>query len=229
MMQSHHSLTAIAAALALLYAFFWHWQAPGSSNKLTQAEIAGYLTLLESELPMPADEKQRVLTRLRAWGEADDGKPVLMLNLMRYYDQIRPMQGAPAITATPKEANHYYEGQVASHVAKLGAYPLISGNAVGIGENGKQHSNVFGFGQGLDDWDRIIVMRYPSRRAFFRLVSDPEYLKIVPYKLVALQLGLAPLKSEVIVPDLRFALAALFLILFLGTGWWRAVGHRPPD
>src|SRR5215213_6933045 len=46
--------------------------------------------------------------RLRAWAEADDGKPVYMLNLMRYYDELRPFPGAPDFQGSPEESNTLY-------------------------------------------------------------------------------------------------------------------------
>jgi len=221
-MQSHRFLVLLGATLALVYGLFWHWQTPGDSGRMNQAEVDNYLAILDRDLPLPADEKELFLKRMRAWGEADDGKPVLMLNAMRYYDKLVPVPGAPEFSGTPHEANDFYEAAIAPFVSKLGAYPLIAGDVVGITEGGKQHSNIAGFGPTLDDWGRIIVMRYPNRRAFFRLVSDPEYLKVAPYKMIALEVGLAPLKPEIIVPELRLSLAALLLMLFLGIGWWRA-------
>jgi uncharacterized protein (DUF1330 family) len=162
------------------------------------------------------------LERLRAWGEADDGPPVFMLNIMRNYDKIAAVPGAAAIASAPHEANAYYEAQALLLLRKLGAYPLVGGDVVGITEGGERYSNIAGFGPTLDGWGRVIVVRYPNRRAFFRLFSDPEYSQIVPYKMAALEVGLAPIAPEVIVPDLRLMLAGLFLMLFLGAGWWRA-------
>ena len=74
----------------------------------------------------------------------------------------------------------------------------------------------------IDDWSRILVVRYPSRRAFFRLVSDPEYLKFMPYKLAALKLALVPVSAQVVTPDLRLALGGLLLVVFLAVGWVRS-------
>jgi hypothetical protein len=53
------------------------------------------------------------LARLRSWAEADDGKPVYMLELMRFLPQLRPFDGAPDYQGTPEQANRYYEKRVA--------------------------------------------------------------------------------------------------------------------
>ena len=221
-MQTRRFILVVAAVLALLYALFWHWQTPGESGRLTRAEIDDFLAVMEADFPLPEEEKPSFLARMRAWGEADDGKPVYMLNIMRYHDEIVAVPGVDGIAGTPHESNQYYEDQVLPLIFKLGAYPLIGADVVGISEDGSQHSNIAGFGPELDDWGRVIVVRYPNRRAYFRLFSDPAYASIVPYKLAALEVGLAPIAPEVVIPELRLTLAGVLLMLFLGVGWWRA-------
>ena len=221
-MQSRRFLYVVAAALTVVYALFWFWQTPGESSKLSQAEVDEFLAIMEADFPLPEDEKRTFLERMRAWGEADDGKPVFMLNIMRYHDEIVPVPGTHVVASSPRESNQYYEDHVLPLIFKLGAYPLIGADVVGIEDGGEQHSNITGFGPTLDDWGRVIVVRYPNRRAYFELFSDSAYSSIVPYKLAALEVGLAPVAPEVIVPELRLALACLFLMLFLGIGWWHA-------
>lgn len=221
-MQSRRFLFVVAAALTLTYALFWYWQGPGESSKLSQAEVDEFLAIMKADFPLPEDEKLSFLARMRAWGESDDGKPVYMLNIMRYHDDIVPVPGANVTAGSPRESNQYYEDHVLPLIFKLGAYPLIGADVVGITEDSQQHSNIAGFGPTLDDWGRVIVVRYPNRRAYFELFSDPAYSSIVPYKLAALEVGLTPIAPEVMVPELRLALAGLFLMLFLGIGWWHA-------
>jgi len=42
-------------------------------------------------------------------GEADEGRPVQMLNVMRYYDKLQPSPGSKGNKKTPAEANAYYK------------------------------------------------------------------------------------------------------------------------
>jgi len=30
----------------------------------------------------------------------------------------------------------------------------------------------------LDNWDRVLVVRYPGRRTFLKLITNPEYIKV---------------------------------------------------
>ena len=88
--------------------------------------------------------------------------------------------------------------------------------------DGKAHSNLDGFDPAIDDWSRILVVRYPSRRAFFELSTDPQWLKFAPYKIAALEIALVPASGQVVIPDLRCVVAGACLIVFLGAGWLRA-------
>ena len=91
-----------------------------------------------------------------------------------------------------------------------------------IRADGEAHSNLDGFDPAIDDWSRILVVRYPSRRAFFELLTDPQWLKFAPYKIAALEIALVPASGQVVIPDLRWVLGAVCLIVFLGACWLRA-------
>ena len=71
-----------------------------------------------------------------------------------------------------------------------------------------------------------MVVRYPSRRAFFEVLTDPQWLKFAPYKLAALELALVPASGQVVIPDLRSVIGGACLIVFLGAGWVRAAREK---
>lgn len=216
-----------AALLAALFAGFWLWLTPGTNAKLTRVETETYIRRIEPRLPIEGSEKPAALARLRAWGEADDGDPVYMLNLMRYFDRIRRVPGGDAIHGTPAEANAHYEKVVLPILAQLGAYPLIAGEPAGIGgDDGRIHSNLLELDPAVDDWSRVLVVRYPSRRAFFELISDAAYQDVMPFKLAALRVALIPLRKEVTVPDPRLMFGLSCLTVFLLVGWLRATRRR---
>lgn len=122
----------MALVLSTIFAAFCTWQAPGwLRGPLNPAEVEGHLRQIEQHLAMPADMKNEVVARLRTWALADDGRPVYMLNLMRYYPQLRQFEGAPAFAGTPLQANEYYEQEVMPLVLSGGIYPLFGGTAQG--------------------------------------------------------------------------------------------------
>ncbi len=204
-------MALLALVLLAFVAAVWWWQAPG--RKLTAPEIDRYLALV-AKVPFPSDGQAEFLQRLRKWAEADDGQPVYMLNLMRYFPAMRALPDAPALAGTPEASNRIYEDRATALALKAGAIPLFAGSV--------RNENVMGFSPPVDHWSRVLVMRYPSRRAFFDLVTDPAYAPIAPYKLAALDVNLVPMAAELTIPDLRLAAAALALAVFLAAGWWRA-------
>ncbi len=78
----------------------------------------------------------------------------------------------------------------------------------------------------IGDWDVVLVVRYPSRRAFLDLVSDPRYLALAPYKFAALHLALVPVTRAVALPDPRGLVIAAAVIAFLAFGWWRSARRQ---
>jgi hypothetical protein len=157
-----------------------------------------------------------VLKRLRAWLESDDGKPFYMLNLMRYYAELRRFPNAPDFKGTPQESNARYEAAVKSMLLRLGGYPLFAGTAHG--------KNLIEHDPALDDWSRLLLVRYPSRRAFMKLLTHPAYAPIEPYKLMAMQLVLTPAAAELVVPSVLLVVGGVLLVVFLAIGWARASG-----
>src|SRR5262249_41977610 len=137
------------AVLLVLFLGFWLWHSP-IRRKLTREEIDRYLVAAE-KLVLPGEEMKAALARLRAWAEADDGKPVYMLNLMRFYPQLRSFPGAPDFQGTPQQANAVYEKSVLMMLLKRAGYPLVGGRA-----QGKYLMEV---PAGLDDCRRVVVVR----------------------------------------------------------------------
>jgi len=211
----------LAALLLGVFVAFNSWHAPGS--KMSQADVDSYISTLEQKLPWPAEEKGEILRHLRAWGDADDGKPVYMLNLMRYNPQLRPLPEVVGFKGTPAQANAHYEEHVMPLLFKLGAYPLFASSMQGVLDGEQSSTNLITFEPAIDNWSSVLVVRYPSRRAFLELVSDPVYMRYVPYKAASVLVGLTPMRGDLILPMLNWALGAGLVILFLGLAWIRAL------
>ncbi len=199
----------LAALLAVLFAFVWHWQVP--HRTLTKADVDAYIRRIDAGIELPGNEKADLLAHLRSWGEADDGKPVFMLNLLRYYDTARSMPGRPDIAGSPRDLNDHYEAVAMPKLFKLGAYPLFAGEPEGVIGSPQPSTNLSGFDDALENWGRVLIIRYPDRRSFFELLSDPDYIKVLPYKFAALKVMLMPMHDELAVPDVRWQVAALLL------------------
>jgi hypothetical protein len=202
----------LGAILLSLFLGFWFWHSP-IKRKLTRDEIDRYLAAV-AKLPLPVEDRQEGLTRLRAWAESDDGRPVYMLNLMRYYPELRRFPGTPDFQGTPEQANEFYEKAVISMLFKRAGYPLVAGKA--------QAKNLINAPAAPDNWSRVIVVRYPNRRAFLSFLADPAYAPFEPYKLMAVEIILVPVSGNLVIPDLRWLVGGTLLIVFLAAAWSRA-------
>ncbi|MGN6167711.1 MAG: hypothetical protein ACTHQQ_06020 [Solirubrobacteraceae bacterium] len=200
----------VGAALVGVFAGFWRWHSP-PAKKLTRGEIDHYLEII-SGYPAPRDSSE-FIARVRSWAEADDGKPILMLNLLRYFPELRRFPGAANFDGTPEEANAYYEKRLTPLWLRKASYPLAGGTV--LGENLIQTQPMG------ESWSTAMMVRYPSRRTFLQLLADPTYADLETYKLMALEIDLVPLSSERAIPDLRWIAGGSLLALFLGTGWLR--------
>lgn len=204
-----------ATILVAIFVAFYLWQTPGSLwGKLRPDEVDHYLGAIEEQLVFPAAEKTQVLARLRGWAQADDGGPICMLNLMRYYPELRAFPDAPAFAGTPKEANAFYERSVLPILVKHGGFPVIGGESTG--KNPVESPRI------TEDWSRVAIVRYPSRRSFLEFLSDPAYGPLEPFKIMAVEFALVPVSADIMLPDTRFLVGVCLLCLFLSVGWIRA-------
>src|SRR6478609_6078841 len=200
----------LAAVLVLLYLAFLAWHSQGG-GKLTQAEIDQYVAVIQ-KLPLPEKAVQEFIARLRPWAEADDGKPVYMFNLIHFFPWLQPFPGAPDFKGTPEQSNAHYEKGLMWLWLSHASYPTF----IGV----PQARNLIDI-QPERTWENLTVVRYPSRRTFLKLISDPTYAPLAPYKFIAVELDLVPVSTGTVVPDLRWLVGGGFVVVFLLVEWIR--------
>jgi hypothetical protein len=72
----------------------------------------------------------------------------------------------------------------------------------------------------------VTVVRYPSRRTLLKLVSDPAYAPVEPYKFMAMELDLVPVSGGTVIPDLRWVFGSGLITIFLLAAWVHAAWLR---
>lgn len=215
-MNPSRRLLLLALLLIGLTAAVTRWQNPGSP--ITAAEATRFLAAVE-RLPLPAANREATLAAVRRFMAEDDGRPIQMLNLMRYFPELRPVPGHEVgFTGTPVDSNRHYEDAVTPLLLRVGGYPAYAGTVRG--------GNVIATEPALDGWNRVLLVRYPNRRAFMSLLTDPAYAPLAAYKLQALELVLSPSEAEIVMPPLPLLAGGFSLLLFLAAGWWQAA-RRP--
>jgi uncharacterized protein (DUF1330 family) len=109
---------------------------------------------------MPIDPRGADLKRLLA---EDPGGPVVMVNLLRFAPEGRP--------SYEKYARHLVE----TFLPRYGGEVIYagSGSTVLVADQGQA-------------WDAVLLIRYPTRLAFSRMVADPEYQRVTGLRTRAL-------------------------------------------
>ena len=110
--------------------------------------------------PMAIDPRGAGLKR---YLEEDPGGPVVMLNLLRFGDGGRALY------------DQYAEALGTTFLPRYGAEVIYAGDGSTalVAETGQQ-------------WDAVLLVRYPSRSAFSRMVADPEYQQVTALRSDAL-------------------------------------------
>jgi uncharacterized protein (DUF1330 family) len=108
---------------------------------------------------MPVDPTGRDLKRFLA---EDPGGPVVMLNLLKFKEGGR---------ASYEE----YADKIRTFLDGLGAEVLYLGDTSTTLVAPDAH-----------DWDAVLLVRYPDRAAFSKMVADPDYQEITSLRTAAL-------------------------------------------
>jgi uncharacterized protein (DUF1330 family) len=106
---------------------------------------------------------------------ADDPGPIVMVNLLRYRAQAEYPPGMGATPCSGREAYSRYAEIALRKVAEVGGRLLWMGSMASalIGPEG-------------EEWDDVVLVEYPSRRAFLDMVSRPTYQAAAVHRTAAL-------------------------------------------
>lgn len=104
----------------------------------------------------PTPEQFRLLV------ESDDESEIVMVNLVRFRDQAIGIDEGKS----GAEAYATYGKNIAPYLAEAGGEVLLATNSV---------ESVIGPEQ--PEWDMVLVVRYPSRKKFIGMITNPGYQK----------------------------------------------------
>ena len=112
------------------------------------------------------------VARLATAADGDDG-PVMMVNLLRFKERADGVDAADGISGA--EAYARYGAGVQRFLDAAGGRVVLATVA---------NESVIGPYHG--EWDMVLAVEYPSRRAFLEMISDPGYLEIHAHRAAAL-------------------------------------------
>jgi hypothetical protein len=161
-------------------------------------------------------ELEQILAQFRHFAETDDGKPIYMVNMMKWRDQplFRPeIQGVEGMSVI--DADRAYNEGLFSELAKNASHTAYLAKAF-------NNAITYGFsGSGdADQWGEIGIFRYSSRRDFFNMIGSDSYLNVVYFKLASMgHIAITPTQPHGLLfnpmPNLPVLLSFIFIIAFL--------------
>ena len=103
--------------------------------------------------------------QIKALLDSDLEAPVVMLNLLKFAERAGDDDGGGAQSG--RDSYTRYGDRVRSMLEQTGARILWQGRADSVVIGGD-----------ADDWDAVILVEYPSRKAFIDMTSSPKYQEV---------------------------------------------------
>ena len=114
-------------------------------------------------------------TQIEGFLEGDTDTPITMLNLLKFKEKAEYEDGRET-DLSGKGAYSIYDQEVVEHLKKVGANWVLSGKV----------SRLM-IGEAEDLWDSVAIARYPSRKAMFEMIMDPDYLESEKHRSAGLE------------------------------------------
>jgi hypothetical protein len=198
---------SLATSLLVLYGIFLWWYG-GKGKPLDAAELAECQSALHGQTSDQSaiDEVMQLLAR-------DDGREFVMQNLARYRPKaLYPQEYAPEIDQgdSARAADQRYAKAIIWPLLRQGSLPIFIA----------RRSGSFIEPEGADAWHYVAMVRYRSRRDFFKFAMAIQRADIVVHKWAALEkthvFPVTPLVSLVFVRGAVAVLLALVGLAFYG-------------
>ncbi|ARU86533.1 DUF1330 domain-containing protein [Pseudomonas sp. M30-35] len=104
-----------------------------------------------------------------------DNTPILMLNLLRFNAQASYPEGSEHTPCTGQQAYATYSKTALKKVQGVGGSVELLANA-----------HVALIAPSDEQWDQMLLVRYPSKQAFLSMINDPQYQAVTVHRTAAL-------------------------------------------
>jgi uncharacterized protein (DUF1330 family) len=105
--------------------------------------------------------------QIKALLDSDLEAPVVMLNLLKFAERAGDDDGGGGGAQSGRDSYTRYGDRVRSMLEQTGARILWQGRADSVVIGGD-----------ADEWDAVILVEYPSRKAFIDMTSSPKYQEV---------------------------------------------------
>ena len=113
--------------------------------------------------------------QIKGFSEQGGDKPIYMVNLLKFKEKAS-YPDKRETNLTGEEAYAIYAEEVAGHLAKVGGKPVFGGEVQRLM-----------LGEVEDLWDKVAIAMYPSRKAMFQMINDPDYIVSAQHRVAGLE------------------------------------------
>lgn len=152
----------IISFAGLMYWYEW------SARALSSGEIDAYVATIEAQTQSPGGRHD--ITALRHLLERDDGRPIYTVNLYKFRERADYPAGS-GFTGTGEDAYQRFSKTMISLLAKRASHPIYGSNWV----------------DASSDWDRVVIVRYRSRRDLVDLFATDAFADAAMHKWASLR------------------------------------------
>jgi uncharacterized protein (DUF1330 family) len=106
----------------------------------------------------------------------EDDRPIVMINLLRFRDMAQYRSPGDANPCSGSAAYARYAREALRFVTSAGGHVIWRGSprAVLLGPT-------------TERWDDALLVQYPSKQAFLRMIGNPDYQAITVHRTAALE------------------------------------------
>jgi len=140
------------AIMLLLILFSFIKETPMTNN-----EVDEYINKINQLSHIPGGKHN--IEELRSFFSADDGDPFYTVNLYKYHKRAQYLaKGSPIISGV--EAYDKFSRVMVGLLLQNYSYPIFGSNWLDLSDKG---------------WDKIVIVKYRSRRDMAKIFSDPSF------------------------------------------------------
>ncbi len=148
------TFSVCAGVLTFLAALYWYtW----SASPLTEAEIDSYIAAIAAQDQVPGHEHD--LVSLKRFLAEDDGLPFYTVNLYKFHTRADYPSDAD-FEGSGRDAFDRFSNVMVRLLIARASHPIFGSDWVFAGGTG---------------WDRIVIVRYRSRRDIVDIFASPEF------------------------------------------------------
>jgi len=183
--------------IPLLFLIIWY---QGGGEPLTEEEVDYYLSIIKEQKQSPGGKHDlKVLKRFLAH---DDGKPFYTVNLYKYHSEPEYEFGSQYYNKYVDESGRDAFDRFTKVMIKLlvshSSHPIFGSDWVDDGES---------------NWDRLVIVRYRSRRDIAEIFASDEFANASEHKWAALADHDRLLVQGLHIPSFYFIVSTVLLFI----------------